>query len=425
MSHAHRPTNTSSLFRAAGRTKLNSMTKINDVASATAARWTGVGAVAGAVFAVVTTEMLPVGLLTAISASLGTSVGTVGLTMTVPGLVAAAVAPLVPLVAGALDRRRLLVALGASLAAANVASAMVTDIVPLVALRLLVGVCIGGIWSVAGGLAARLVPARSVGTATSIIFSGVAVASVLGVPSGALLGELVGWRAAFLAAGVMSLAVTCLLAVTLPPMPVREPANLRAMRELLGDRLVRTGLIAVAAVVVGHFAAYTYVRPVLERLGGVEAGLVGTLLLAYGLAGVAGTFVSGAFAARTPHRTLLVVAAALGTVVLAVPPLVAAGLPGAVTAMLAWGVTYGGVSVTCQNWLLRAAPGAGEPVTALFVAAFNLAIAGGALFGGRVVDAAGPTAATTVGGALVLTGLAVLVFGAGSRRTGRLDRPAS
>ncbi|SCL71550.1 Predicted arabinose efflux permease, MFS family [Micromonospora citrea] len=398
------------------------MTKIDDAASAARTRWTGVGAVAGAVFAVVTTEMLPVGLLTAIGASLDSSPGTVGLTMTVPGLVAAAVAPLVPLVAGAMDRRRLLVALGALLAVANVASAAVTDIAPLVALRLLVGVCIGGIWSVAGGLAVRLVPARSVGTATSIVFSGVAVASVLGVPAGALLGDLVGWRAAFLAVGGLSLAVTWLLAATLPAMPVREPTRLRAMRELLGDRLVRVGLVAVAAVVVGHFAAYTYVRPVLERLGGVEAGLVGALLLAYGLAGVAGTFVSGALAARTPHRTLLAVAAALGAAVLAVPLLAAAGLPGAATAMLAWGVAYGGVSVTCQNWLLRAAPGAGEPVTALFVAVFNLAIAGGALLGGRAVDTAGPAAATVVGGALVLVGLAVLAAGSGRAR--RLDRPA-
>ncbi|MDO3700287.1 MFS transporter [Micromonospora sp. C28SCA-DRY-2] len=399
------------------------MTKINHVATATRPRWTGVGAVAGAVFAVVTTEMLPVGLLTTIGASLDSSAGMVGLTMTVPGLVAAAVAPLVPLVAGAMDRRRLLVALGMLLAAANIASATVNHIAPLVAFRLLVGVCIGGIWSVAGGLAVRLVPARSVGTATSIIFSGVAVASVLGVPSGALLGDLVGWRAAFLAAGGLSLAVTWLLATALPPMPVQEPARLRAMRALLGDRLVRTGLVAVTAVIVGHFAAYTYVRPVLERLGGVPAGLVGALLLTYGLAGVVGTFVSGAFAGRAPHRTMLAVVAALSTAMLAAPLLAAAGMPGAVTAMLAWGIAYGGVSVTGQNWLLRAAPGAAEPVTALFVAAFNLAIAGGALLGGRVVDAAGPAAAAMVGGGLVLIGLAVLATGARSRRAHGLDRP--
>ena len=132
--------------------------------------------------------------------------------ISLPALLAALLAPLVVIAAGGIDRRRILCALLVLLLVANIASALAPGIASLLAARVLVGLCMGGIWAVAGGLAARLVPASRIGLATSIVFGGVAAASVLGVPLGALLGDALGWRAAFAAMALLSSAVLLLVA---------------------------------------------------------------------------------------------------------------------------------------------------------------------------------------------------------------------
>ncbi|WP_067179219.1 MFS transporter [Microtetraspora niveoalba] len=371
-------------------------------------------AVAVATFSVVTTEMLPVGLLTGIGTGLEVSDGTAGLTMTVPGLVAAVAAPSVTLALGRTDRRRALVGLAGLLAAANLLSAVAPSFPVLVAARVLVGVCIGGVWAIAAGLAVRLVPARSAGRATMLIFSGIAVASVLGVPVGTLAGDLWGWRAAFAVMGLVALAATGALAALLPPLPVERAARVSDVPGLLRAGRVRLGLLTVLLLVTGHFAAYTYVRPLLERIPGFDAGAVSATLLLYGVAGVAGNFLAGTLS-RDPRRPLLVICGSLAAVTAAMP-LVAGGAAGATVLLALWGLAYGGVSVSTQKWLLTVAPHAPEGVSALFVAAFNVAISLGALLGGRVVDAASPLAVMPLGGLLALGALAATAAGGRRRR---------
>ncbi|MFM9370181.1 MFS transporter [Streptomyces sp. Da 82-17] len=372
-------------------------------------------AAAAATFTVVTAEMLPVGLLTPLAAGLGVSPGTAGLAVTLPGFVAALAAPLLPAAARAVDRRTVLVALLALLAAAGVVSALAPHFAVLLAARVLVGVAIGGVWAIAAGIAPRLVPQAAVGRATAVVFSGIAVASVVGVPAGTFLGELLGWRWAFGAAALLAAAVGLLLACALPPLPAERGAG--GLRTVLGAaRLpaVRAGLLIVLLLVAGHFAAYTYVRPVLERVDGLAAGLVSGLLLAYGVAGIAGNFVGGALAPRDPRRTLLWISALLAAVVLA---LLAAGGSLLLSAglLLLWGLAYGGVSVSTQNWMAAAAPAAGESVSALYAGVFNIAIALGALLGGRAADTFGADGALWLGGTLAALAAAATY---GKRRAG-------
>ncbi|GHF55158.1 MFS transporter [Streptomyces mashuensis] len=385
-------------------------------------------ALAAATFCVVTAEMLPVGLLTPLSAGLGVSDGTMGLAVTLPGLTAALAAPLLPVAVRHADRRRVLCGLMLLLALAGLAPAVLPSFGVLMAARLVVGVCIGGVWAVAAGLGARLVPGPAAGRATAVVFSGIAVASVAGVPAGTLLGELAGWRWTFAAAGALALVVAGLLAAALPALPADEAVRLRTLAGTLRVPRIRSGLLVVAALVTGHFAAYTYVRPVLREAGGIGAGAVGAVLLLYGLAGVAGTFAGGAAAARAPRRTLLVLSTAIGATVLALTPLEGRPLP-AIALLAVWGLAYGGVSVSAQSWLTAAAPkGRGEAVSALFAGVFNAAIAAGALGGGRAVDAFGVRGPLWCGGALAMLATVVLVAGrlAGRRmekedteRTGR------
>jgi len=375
--------------------------------------WPGVLALGAATFAVVTTEMLPVGLLTSLGDSLGVSAGTAGLAVTLPGVVAACAALLLPVAVRGTDRRRVLVGLLLLLAVADLLSAFASGLGVLLAARVLVGVCVGGVWAVAPGLPARLVTGAAAGRATAVVFSGIAVASVIGVPAGTFLGAVAGWRWAFAALAVLAAAVAAALHGTLPPLPARTPVRLTAFPALLSEPRVHRGLLAVALLVTGHFAAYTYVRPVLERVAGLTADRIGVLLLVYGLSGVAGTFLIGTRAPRDPGRTLLSITLALGATV----PLLAltAYSPGATTALLAlWGLLYGGVSVTAQTWLSTETPGVGEAMSALFAGTFNSAIALGAFAGGRTADVYGTTAVLVLGGGLaLLAGPMVVVRGRG------------
>lgn len=194
------------------------------------------------------------------------------------------------------------------------------------------------------------------------------------------------------------------MAVLLPKLPAEGPVRLGGVLRLAGGPRVRIGLLVVAFLVTGHFAAYTYVRPVLETVPGVGAGMIGTLLLAYGVAGVAGNAAAGAGAARSPRGTLQVIAAVLAASVLLLPAV--GGSPLAAGALMAvWGLAYGGVSVATQTWLLAAAPDAREGVSSLFVGVFNGAIALGALAGGRIADGFGVTSVMWAGGVLALAAL--------------------
>ncbi|MCM2454818.1 MFS transporter [Rhizobium sp. CG4] len=367
--------------------------------------WPAVLTVGLATFSVVTTEMLPVGLMTSISTALETSVGTAGLMISLPALLAALFAPFVLLVAGSVDRRHILAGLLALLVAANVASALAPSMGWLLAARIIVGFCMGGIWAIAGGLALRLVANHAVGTATAIIFGGVAAASVLGVPMGAVIGDFAGWRAAFAAMAVFSAVVLVLNLWALPALPIRQSVSLGQFKTQLSRPVVVFGLTITLLLVTGHFMAYTFVSPVLQIVSGVKLEWVGALLFLYGAAGIAGNFLAGM--AAISHIRLTLLSISLGLVV-AISGFVWLGATPAMgaTLLLLWGVAYGGVSVTLQTWMMKAAPSAIEIASALFVSVFNIGIATGAFMGGQVVDRA--DLVTNLALAAILPALALL-----------------
>lgn len=382
------------------------MTQVLERPDATAAAkgWAAAAAMAMTIFSVVTAEMLPVGLLTPIGGDLAVSEGTAGLTLTVTGLVAALSAPVLPRLLGTIDRRAVLVGLMVLLAVASMLAAWAPTFAVLVVARALTGVTMGGVWLLTVGLAPRLVAARSVGPATSLIFSGIAVASVLGVPAGAYVGELAGWRWAFASLGLLVLALAAVLACLLPPLPAAAPTQ---VRDVLRLTQVRRGLLLTALLVTAHFSAYTYIRPVLEEVADAGPALISMLLLTYGVAGVLGNFVAGA--ARSARRMLAYISAVLAGAVLLLP-LLGTTAAGALVLLAIWGFVYGGVTVTTQAWLLGAAPRKqAEASSALLVGVFNAAIALGAFTGGRVIDAVGATGTTWLAGLLSLAALGVVV----------------
>lgn len=350
--------------------------------------WAAVASLTLGVFGLVTAEFLPVSLLTAMAGDLGLSAAVTGQSITATALVAAVVAPLLPVVTGNLDRRRVMLALMALLVVSNVIAATAGGAVALFTARILLGIALGGFWSMVGALTLRLVPPAAFPRAMAVVLTGVSVATVCAAPIGAWLGELFGWRSAFIAAGVLSIVTLLGQAVALPALPPRDRPDLKALAGLLTRPAVQVALAAVLLVISGHFAGFTYVRPLMENVARLSIGAISTVLLGYGIGGFIGNLVGGLLVQRSER---LAIAAGGAVIVALAASLLLAGQSGTVTAVaiVLWGFAFGAFPVGFQAWILRAAPDQTEAAGGLLVAAFQIAIASGAIGGGLLVDRIG------------------------------------
>ncbi|MDP4507537.1 MFS transporter [Nonomuraea turcica] len=363
--------------------------------------WLAVSSLMLGIFSIVTSEILPIGLLTAIGADFGISDGATGLTMTLPGVVAAVAAPTVTLTTARLDRRVMLCVLMAVLAVADVLAAVATSYWVMLISRVLVGLTIGGFWSIGSGLAARLMPPHAVGTATAVIFSAVPLGSVLGVPAGTFIGNLAGWRTAFLVLAALAILVLAALLTLLPPLPAQQVTSPRVLLDLLRTRGAKTALLATFLIVLAHFGTYTYVSPFLQDVTGLHPAAVGAVLLAYGIAGIAGNFLAGK-ATATRVRAAFATCGCLIAATTLLLPSIGGTTAGAVVLLVVWGLAYGGVPVCSQAWFITAAPHTPEAATVVFTSSFQATFALGAFLGGRVVDAFSVSTVMICGGLTAL-----------------------
>lgn len=375
------------------------------------ATWLAVLSVGTGAFALVTTEFLPVGLLPAMARDLGVTEGQAGLTVTMPGILAAIAAPALTVASGRLDRRIVLWALMALLVLSNLLVAVAPSFVPLLTGRLLLGIGVGGFWAIGVAIGPRLVPPAHAIKATSLIFAGVSLGTVAGVPAGALIGELFGWRAAFAAAGGIAIVVLAAQIALLPRLVPDRAIRLRHLPALFAVPKARVGLVATLLIFLGQFAAYTYVTPFLVQVSGMTAGMVTGLLLAYGIAGFLGNSAGAWIANRHVGLAVTLAAGLIAATTLALPVWGAGQLAATIIVGL-WGLAFGALPISIQSWMFRAAPDALESGAALFVAIAQVALASGALLGGLAVDHAGVPAAMFIGGGFALaTALLIALFG--------------
>lgn len=351
-------------------------------------RWAAVASLALGVFGLVTAEFLPASLLTAMAADLSVSEGAAGQTVTATALIGAIAAPSIPLLTRRLDRRHVMIALTLLLLLSNGLAATAGSLPALLVARVLLGVALGGFWSMSAALAMRLVPEHRFARAMSIILTGVSVATVCAAPIGAWMGELWGWRSAFAAAGVVSMVTLVAQLCSLPALPPKANPDLRVLGELLTRPGVRMALLAVLLVISGHFAGFTYIRPLMENITGLSVGAISAILLGYGIGGFFGNFVGGYIAGRSERHAIV-----FGGTLIAVlaASLLLAGHSSTVTAVavVLWGFAFGAFPVGFQIWIVRAAPDQAEGAGGLLVAAFQVAIATGAMGGGLLVDSIG------------------------------------
>lgn len=375
-------------------------------------QWLAILSVAVGAFALVTSEFLPVGVLNDVASDLAISAGHAGLMVTLPGIMAALAAPILSVIIGALDRRYLLIGLTLIMIIANMVVAYASGFGLLLFGRVLLGISIGGFWATAIALSGRLAPnGVGVAKATSIIMMGVTLATVLGVPAGTWLSGLMGWRTTFLVTALLGIPVLVAQLFLLPTLKPEKAILVRDLPALLVNPRARVGLISVLLIGLAHFAAYTYVAPFFKNSSGFDGPTISSLLLIFGVAGVAGNVFAGFAANRSVYYTLLLVALMIGTST-ALFPYFATGLTGATMLIALWGFAFGAFPACASIWMFVVAPQDVERGMPLFVALFQVNIALGSFFGGRLVDQMGTSVLLALATALVGIGFAtILVLG--------------
>ncbi|MDH6630170.1 putative MFS family arabinose efflux permease [Streptomyces sp. LBL] len=349
-------------------------------------------------FAVVVSEFVPVGALPQISDGLGVTEGTAGLLVTLPALSGAVAAPAATVLMRRLDRRLAIIGLTALIAVSCILSAATTGFAMMLVSRLILGISIGGVWATSVSAAARLVPARIVHTASSVVFGAIAVGSVVSVPSSSLIATHTSWRATFVAAAAVAVIAALVQALAIPKIPAADRVTMAHFRPLLRSVPANIVLAVVFLVVFAQFSAYTFVVPYLHDVTGLGAGLASALLLGYGALTIVGNFGGGALLGRSIRGTVI------ATLVFGAGGLLALSAGGTVTASVCvglalWGLAWGNAPVALQHWLYTDGQDrfSTEAVNATFTAVVQVAVASGSLLSGFAVNAAGVRSSATLG----------------------------
>ena len=372
-------------------------------------------------FAIGTTEFVIVGLIPTIASDLQVSLPSAGLLVSLYALGVAVGAPVLTALTGRVPRKTLLVALMALFTVGNLIAWLAPGYASLIVARVLTGLAHGVFFSIGSIIATALVPKEKAASAIAIMFTGLTVALVTGVPLGTFIGQHLGWRATFLA--VAGLGVGALLGSLLcvpRELPQRAPARFAEQLAVLGQPRLLLVYAMTALGYGGTFLAFTYLAPILQQVTGLSANAVSLVLLVYGISVAAGNLWGGRLADKLgPVPALKRIFALLAMVLLVLTFTAANGVLMILTVLALGAVAFGnvpGLQVYVVSQAQRFAPQASEVASGLNIAAFNLGIALGAALGGLVVEHIGLMHTPWLGAVVVLGAYALTAL------SGRLDR---
>ena len=357
------------------------------------AHWGGVFAMSLCVFALIASEFMPVSLLTPMASGLEVSEGMVGQGIAISGAFAVLTSLSVSTLAGSMNRKTLLLGLTALMAVSGALVALAPGYLLFMIGRALIGVVIGGFWSMSAATAMRLVPAHQVSRALGIFNGGNALATVLAAPLGSYLGSVIGWRGAFFCLVPVAVLALAWQWISLPSMKVEKPSgasgnNVFSIFAAFRSPVVAWGMAACGTFFMGQFVLFTYVRPFLETVTRVDAATVSLVLLVIGAAGFAGTLLIGRFLGKGLYRTLVTIPALMAVIAAALVP--SGGWIAAVVVLLGlWGLMSTSAPVGWWSWIAKAMPHSAEAGGGLMVAVIQTSIAIGSTLGGVLFDAAG------------------------------------
>ncbi|EKN4766817.1 TPA: MFS transporter [Yersinia enterocolitica] len=375
----------------------------------TDAHWGGVFAMTLCVFVLIASEFMPVSLLTPIALELHITEGLAGQGIAISGALAVLTSLTISHIAGDLNRKYLLLGLTVLMAISGLVIAMAPSYPVYMLGRALIGVVIGGFWSLSAATAIRLVPQHQVPRALAIFNGGNALATVVAAPLGSYLGTTVGWRGAFLCIVPLAIAAFIWQWVSLPTMESDKKQKPQGnLLRLFRDAIVLTGLLACGLFFIGQFALFTYVRPFLETVTNVGPAGLSLILLAIGTAGFVGTLVVSTFLNARLYQILIMIPLLMATV--AGTLLLFGHSIWAVTVLLSlWGLLATAAPTGWWTWIARALPEDAEAGGGLMVAVIQLSIALGSTAGGVVFDSLGWQRAFGLSG-LLLLGAAAMTY---------------
>jgi predicted MFS family arabinose efflux permease len=302
-----------------------------------------------------------------------------------------------------LDRRLLLLGLTLLMMASGLTVAFAPNYLIFMAGRAVIGIVIGGFWSMSAATVMRLVPEGQVPRALSLLNGGNALATTVAAPLGSFLGQYIGWRGAFFLVVPLAAVTFGWQWLTLPAMPSDRAVRGSSALGMLRRPDARFGAAAVAMLFAGQFALFTYVRPFLEGVTQLSASALSLVLLLMGLGGLLGTWMFGRLVARFPAATLILAPIGLAAIACALVTVGSFAVPTAALLVL-WGAIGTGAPVAWWTWVARRFPYDAEAGGGLLVAIVQLAITLGAAGGGLLFDTAGYQATFLASAALLAAG---------------------
>ena len=390
--------------------------------SSVAGGWAAVFALTLCVSTLIASEFMPVSLLTPIASDLHVSQGQAGQAIAISGIFAVITSLFIASATQGVDRRVLLLALTALMIASGAIVAFAPNYAIFMVGRALLGVVIGGFWSMSTATVMRLVSEDAVPRALALLNGGNALATTIAAPLGSYLGQYIGWRGAFFCVVPLAAVTLAWQFMTLPSMPSRERASGVAAFKVFRRPQVPLGMLAVALFFMGQFALFTYLRPFLETVTAVDVTTLSLMLLGIGIAGLAGTFAIGIALKHSLYGLLISMPLAMAAIA---GGLVAAGASalGVAILLMMWGLIGTAAPVAWWTWVSRALPDEAEAGGGLMVAVVQLAITLGAAFGGMLFDAWGYQATFLASAALLMSSSLVAVLAARSSQAA-IDRAA-
>lgn len=360
---------------------------------------------AAAGFAVVTTEFVIIGVLPQLAADLGVSIAHAGLLATIFAFTVAIAAPFLTALVAKVERKKLFAALLAMIAVSNVLTALAPTFETLAAARVIGALALPVFWAVGTAAAAQLGGPEGGGKSVAILYASISAGTVIGIPLGTLLADLMGWRVMFGAIGVLAAVMSLALLAFFPTTKPEAAPSLLTQASILKRGSFLAHLVLTAFAFTSMFVAYTYLADNLQTLASVPSAQVAWFLMGFGVIGLFGNWLAGQYVDRCPMGVTVVSLAALSAASFATVAMTSQGILFLIPLAI-WGAAQSAGYIANQLRVMKQAPEAQEFASALSVTIAQVGIGLGALIGGRVIDTAGLPA---LGPANAMIGFAGLV----------------